>query len=68
MSIVLQVSFTSIILLVPRSMTLWDLIVEKFENKSSMWKRQDLSLRGRITLIIASMSNLPVYCMSLQNA
>lgn len=49
----------------PRSKALWDPVVEKFEKILSMWKRQCLSLGGRITLIKATLSNLPIYYMSI---
>lgn len=52
----------------PRLNILWDLIIEKFENKLSKRKRQHLSLGERITLIKATLSNLPVYCVFVQGA
>lgn len=36
-----------------RSKSFWDLLVEKFERKLSSWKRNYLSIGGRITLIKA---------------
>ena len=48
-----------------RSKQLWNPVVANFKSKLSMWKRNYLSLGGRITLIKASLSNLPVYYMSL---
>lgn len=47
-----------------RSKAVWDPIMENFERKLSMWKRNYLSLGERITLIKASLSNLPVYYTS----
>lgn len=35
--------------------------------KLSLWKGNYLSLGGRITLIKACLSNLPIFCMSLFN-
>ena len=49
----------------PRLVAFRDPVVEKFEKKLSTWKRQYLSFGGRITLIISSLSNLPVYYVSL---
>ena len=48
-----------------RSKSLWDPVIHKFEKKLSSWKRQYLSLGGRITLIKDCLSNIPVYYMSL---
>ena len=49
----------------PRTVSMWDPMVEKFEKKLSSWKRQYLSFGGRITLIKSSLSSLLVYYMSL---
>lgn len=46
-------------------MVVWDLIVQSFVRKLSMWKRSHLSLRGRITLMKEVLSNLSVYYTSL---
>lgn len=40
----------------PRSKALWNLVVENFEKRLSMWKRQ-----GRVTLIKANLSDLMFY-------
>ena len=45
--------------------SLWDPVVDKCERRLSSGKKYYLSLGGRITLIIACLSNLPVYYMSL---
>ena len=37
----------------PRSKSLWDPVVDKCERRLSFWKKQYLSLGGRITLIKA---------------
>ncbi|XXG77619.1 hypothetical protein AAC387_Pa08g1737 [Persea americana] len=52
----------------PRSKSLWDPVIENFKRKLASWKKLYLSLGGRITLIKACMSNLPIYYISLQNA
>lgn len=49
----------------PRSKALWDPLIGKIEKMLSSWKKQYLSLGGRITLIKACLSNILVYYMSL---
>ena len=48
-----------------RASSVWDPVVKKFERKLFMWKGRCLSLGGRITLIKACLSSLPIYYMSL---
>ena len=43
----------------------WDPIIEKLSKKLATWKGKMLSIGGRITLIKSSISNLPLYYMSL---
>ena len=43
----------------------WDGIVERFRKRLTMWKRQYISKGGRITLIRSTLSNLPIYFMSI---
>ena len=43
----------------------WDGIEERFQKKLAMWKRQYISKGGRITLIRSTLSNLPIYFMSV---
>lgn len=43
----------------------WDPIIERMEKKLASWKGKLLSIGGRLTLIKASLSNLPMYYMSL---
>lgn len=43
----------------------WDPLIEKMNKKLAGWKSKSLSLGGRLTLIKASLSNLPIYYMSL---
>lgn len=45
-----------------------DHVIEKFDQKLSLWKRQYLSTGERIMLIKATMSNLLIYYTSVQNA
>lgn len=48
-----------------RLTALWNPVINRVEKKLSTWKRRYLSFGGRITLIKACLSNLPVYYMSL---
>ncbi|KAJ9691214.1 hypothetical protein PVL29_013405 [Vitis rotundifolia] len=43
----------------------WDGIEEKFRKRLAMWKRQYISKGGSITLIRSTLSNLPIYYMSI---
>lgn len=43
----------------------WEPIIERMRSKLATWKGKLLSLGGRLTLIKASLSNLPLYYMSL---
>ena len=48
-----------------KSVTIWDGVEERFRRRLAMWKRQYLSKGGRATLIRSTLSNLPIYLMSL---
>ncbi|RVW28234.1 hypothetical protein CK203_083667 [Vitis vinifera] len=48
-----------------KSVTVWDGVERAFPKRLSMWKRQYLSKGGRAILIRSTLSNLPVYLMSL---
>ena len=48
-----------------KSVTVWDGVEEWFRRRLAMWKRQYISKRGRATLIRSTLSNLPIYFMSL---
>ncbi|WKA02600.1 hypothetical protein VitviT2T_020769 [Vitis vinifera] len=43
----------------------WDGIEERFRKKLAMWKRRYISKGGRITLVRSTLSNLPIYFMSI---
>lgn len=43
----------------------WDPIIWKMEKKLASWRGKMLSIRGYLTLIKSSLSNLPLYYMSL---
>lgn len=42
----------------------WHPIEERFENKLSVWKGKYFSVGGRLNLLNASMSSLPIYMLS----
>lgn len=48
-----------------RTTVMWDPVVQNFKRKLSMWKRSYLSLGGKVTLVKAALSNLPIYFTSL---
>ncbi|RVW45235.1 LINE-1 retrotransposable element ORF2 protein [Vitis vinifera] len=48
-----------------KSIGVWDGIDERFRKRLAMWKRQYISKGGRITLIRSTLSNLPIYFMSI---
>ena len=43
----------------------WDGKEERFRKRLAMWKRQYISKGRRITLIRSTLSNLPIYFMSI---
>ncbi|RVW88076.1 Transposon TX1 uncharacterized 149 kDa protein [Vitis vinifera] len=48
-----------------KSTSVWDGVEDRFHKRLGMWKRQYLSKGGRTTLIRSTLSNLPIYLMSL---
>ncbi|KAJ9682243.1 hypothetical protein PVL29_018228 [Vitis rotundifolia] len=48
-----------------KSITVWDGVEERFRRRLASWKRQYLSKGGGATLIRSTLSNLPIYLMSL---
>jgi hypothetical protein len=44
---------------------IWDDVVGKIERRLASWKRMYLSKGGRVTLIMSTLSNLPMYFLSL---
>lgn len=46
-------------------MTTWAPIIKRIEGRLATWKCRNLSIAGRLTLIKASLSSLPIYYMSL---
>ena len=47
------------------SMRVWDGVEEKFMKRLALWKRQYISKGGRLTLIRSTISNMPIYLISL---
>lgn len=47
------------------SKSLWSTVIEGLEKNLPLWNANYLSFGGRITLIKASLANLPIYFMSL---
>ncbi|XP_059294768.1 uncharacterized protein LOC132047801 [Lycium ferocissimum] len=47
-----------------KSLSIWNEVLEKMEKKLTNWKRQYLSLGGRITMVNSVISALPTYTMS----
>ncbi|XP_026453657.1 uncharacterized protein LOC113354641 [Papaver somniferum] len=48
-----------------RSTTIWDVIIESFLKKLAPWKRRFFNKAGRVVLIKATLSSLPIYFMSI---
>ena len=48
-----------------KSIQVWDRVEERFRKKLALWKRQYISKGGSLTLIKRTLSNLPIYTMSL---
>lgn len=49
----------------PRVLSFWDPVVEKVKKRLQKWKKVCLSKGGRLTLIQAVLSSIPIYYMSL---
>ena len=47
------------------SVRIWEGIEERFRKRLIAWKRQYISKGGRLTLIRSTLSNLPIYLLSL---
>ena len=47
------------------SLQVWDGVEERFRKRLALWKRQYISKGGRLTLVKSTLSNLPIYTMSL---
>jgi len=48
----------------PKSWSVWQPIINKFEAKLATWKHRCLSMGGRITLINSVLTALPIYLLS----
>lgn len=49
----------------PSRLSTWEPIITRIQSKLATWKSKLLSIGGRLTLIKSSLSNLPLYFMSL---
>ena len=45
--------------------TIWNLVLEKMEQRLAGWKRLYLSKEGKVTFIKSTLSSLPTYFLSL---
>lgn len=52
----------------PRALSFWQPVLEKMSKRLSSWKRNYISLGGRIELIKSTLSNLPTYYLSIFKA
>ncbi|KAH1203108.1 putative ribonuclease H protein [Glycine max] len=52
----------------PRRTAVWDPIIRKFEAKLSKWNQKNISMAGRITLINAVLTALPLFFLSFFRA
>jgi len=48
----------------PRRSSTWKLVIENLKKWSSLWKNRHLSVGGRITLLNATLSSIPLYSLS----
>ena len=48
-----------------KSVTVWDVVEEQFHRRLTIWKRQYISKGRRTTLLRSTLSNLPIYFISL---
>ncbi|XP_028052103.1 uncharacterized protein LOC114256647 [Camellia sinensis] len=49
----------------PRRKSTWNPVIEKVKHKLASWKRKMLSFIGRLTLVKAVLSSLPLYFLSI---
>ena len=52
----------------PRSLQSWDEIDKRIKDKLSWWKRNNLFIGGRLTLIKSTLTNVPLYYLSMFRA
>ena len=48
-----------------KALGVWDTVEDRFRKRLASWKSQYISKGGRLTLIQSTLSNLPIYCLSL---
>ena len=59
-------SYLGLALGVPfKSVSMLDGVEERFRRRFALWKRQYISIGGRLTLIRSTLSSMPIYYMSL---
>ncbi|XP_045797737.1 uncharacterized protein LOC123891912 [Trifolium pratense] len=52
----------------PRRLSFWKPVIDKIKSRLSTWKCSNMSMRGRLVLLKAALSSLPVYFLSFFNA
>ena len=50
------------------SLQVWDRVEERFRKKLALWKRQYISKGERLTLIKSTLSNMPIYTVSIPDS
>ena len=50
------------------SLQVWDGVEERFRKKLALWKRQYISKGGRLTLNKSTLSNMPIYTVSVPDS
>jgi hypothetical protein len=48
-----------------KSIHIWDCVIEKIEHRLASWKRLYISKGGRVTFIKSTLTNIPMYYLSL---
>jgi hypothetical protein len=48
-----------------KATTIWNGIIQKMEHRLAGWKRLYLSKGGMMNMLTSTISNLPMYCLSL---
>lgn len=51
----------------PRALSFWGPIIEKIDRRLQSWNNSHICKGGRLTLILATLSKLPIYYISLFN-
>ena len=48
----------------PKTRVVWDLVIRKFEDRLNRWNKRNISMAGRLTLIKAVLTALPLFYLS----